>query len=360
MKVSYLSLLHGIWTASVILSSVAKAQDLAARSPCASLPHMDHPHVTIRSGKTEAVLFLPDSKNGYYRATRFDWSGVVACVAYHQHKFFGEWFTSYDPMKNDSITGPVEEFRTDDGVYGHYPAGSPLTTVHTEAIGYDDAQVGEDFLKPGVGMLKKTTDKPYASGSLSPIAEGADSWTWKLMKNSITFTQIIKGSLDYAYIYTKTVTLSEDGLTLTHSLKNTGTKRIDTKVYDHDFFIFDDQPAGPGMVVQFKFPPRALDPMTDMVKIAGDRIEFQRHAKPLESINAYIMGFSNKVSDYDIKVEDPNRKIGIEQTGDQPISRILFWTNGIPVCPEVYVHVPAAPGKTSHWKIHYRFFVSQE
>ena len=36
------------------------------------------------------------------------------------------------------------------------------------------------------------------------------------------------------------------GMTLSHTLKNTGTKMIDTKVYDHDFFVFDDKPAGTG------------------------------------------------------------------------------------------------------------------
>ena len=101
--------------------------------------------MTLRRGKMEAVIFLPDKDNGYYRATRFDWSGVVACVAVNGHKFFGEWFAKYDPLKNDSITGPVEEFRTDNGVMGHYPPSSPLTTIHTEAIGYDEAKAGRDL-----------------------------------------------------------------------------------------------------------------------------------------------------------------------------------------------------------------------
>ena len=47
------------------------------------------------------------------------WSGVVGCVSLNGHKFFGEWFAQYDPLKNDSITGPVEEFRSDDGPIGH-------------------------------------------------------------------------------------------------------------------------------------------------------------------------------------------------------------------------------------------------
>ena len=333
------------------------AQDVAPASPCANLPNSDHPKVTLRSGKMEAVIFLPDKDNGYYRATRFDWSGVVACVAVNGHKFFGEWFEKYDPLKNDSITGPVEEFRTDNGVMGHYPASSPLTTIHTEAIGYDEAKPGETFLKPGVGMLRKVNDRPYGSGTLYPIVDGG-IWTTKTTKNSITFQQVLNGSNGYAYVYIKTLSLDANGMgmTLSHTLKNTGTKMIDTKVYDHDFFVFDDKPVGPGMVIRFKFPPRSVDPMTDMVKIDGDEIQFQRGAKPRENINAYITGYSEKVSDYDITVEDKNRKIGVEQTSDAPISRILFWTNGTPVCPEVYLHVPAAPGKTSHWKIHYRFF----
>jgi hypothetical protein len=236
------------------------AEGRAGTSPCANLPNSDHPKVTLHSGKMEAVIFLPDKDNGYYRATRFDWSGVVACVSLDGHKFFGEWFTKYDPLKNDSITGPVEEFRTDNGIMGHYPANSSLTTIHTEALGYEEAKPGEAFLKPGVGMLRKMNDRPYSSGTLYPIADPG-TWTINATKSSIAFHQVLKGSRGYAYVYTKTLSLDANGmgLTLSHTLKNTGTKMIDTKVYDHDFFVFDNKPAGPGMVVRFKFPPRSVE-----------------------------------------------------------------------------------------------------
>jgi hypothetical protein len=346
MKILYALLAAGVVTVS------ASAQT----SPCAQLPNSDHPKVTLRSGQTEAVVYLPDKNKGYYRATRFDWSGVIACVSVHGHKFFGEWFAKYDPMKNDSITGPVEEFRTDNGVMGHYPPSSKLTTIHTEALGYDDAKPGETFLKPGVGLLQRTDERPYSSGALYPLVDGG-TWAVKVSQRAIRFRQVVNGANGYSYIYTKVVSLDPNGmgLTLRHSLKNTGTKLIDTKVYDHDFFLFDDQPVAAGMVVRFKFPPRSVDPMTDMVKVDGNDLQFQRPANPKESINAYITGYSDRVSDYDVTVEDKTRNIGVRQTGDNPISRILFWTNGTAVCPEVYLHVPAAPNKTSHWKIHYAF-----
>jgi hypothetical protein len=344
----------------LLLAQALCAQKASETAPCASLPHSDHPKVILSNGKMQAVVFLPDRDTGYYRATRFDWSGIVACVAVNGHKFFVEW-TPYDPLKNDSITGPVEEFRMDSGVMGHYPPTSPLTTIRTQAIGYDEAKPGEAFLKPGVGMLRKINDRPYSSGALYPVVDGG-TWTTKVTKGSIAFRQVLNGSEGYAYVYTKTLSLDPNGMgmTLRHTFKNTGTKMINTKVYDHDFFVFDDRPAGPGMVIRFKFRPQSVDPMTDMVRIEGNEIQFQRSAQPHESINAYIVGYSTKISDDDITVVDTNRHIGIEQTSDRPISRILFWTNGTPVCPEVYLFVPAAPGQSSHWKTHYRFFTSAQ
>src|ERR1700685_2413160 len=108
------SLSMALIAGTLLLGQSVHAQNAANTSPCANLPHSDHPKITLSNGKMEAVIFLPDKDNGYYRATRFDWSGIVACVAVNGHKFFGEW-TPYDPLKNDSLTGPVEEFRMDDG-----------------------------------------------------------------------------------------------------------------------------------------------------------------------------------------------------------------------------------------------------
>ena len=73
-----------------------------ASPTCENVPHSDHPHARITNGRMNAVLFLPDQNNGYYRAARFDWSGIVALAPRSTgHTFFGEWFDHYDPMAND-------------------------------------------------------------------------------------------------------------------------------------------------------------------------------------------------------------------------------------------------------------------
>ena len=66
-------------TAALVV--LAARPSLAQTDPCANIPHADHPRATLNNGKMKAVVFLPDKDNPYYRATRFDWSGIVACVA---------------------------------------------------------------------------------------------------------------------------------------------------------------------------------------------------------------------------------------------------------------------------------------
>ena len=94
--------------AAGVASSHAMAQGAAG---CGELPHGDHPRAELSNGALDAVLFLPAAANGYYRGSRFDWAGVIGCVAYKGHTYFGEWFSKYDPLLADAITGPVEEFR---------------------------------------------------------------------------------------------------------------------------------------------------------------------------------------------------------------------------------------------------------
>jgi hypothetical protein len=54
------------------------------------------PQAVISNGLITAKLYLPDSSHGYYRATRFDWSGVMPSLEHdgHQYSLFGTRWTS--------------------------------------------------------------------------------------------------------------------------------------------------------------------------------------------------------------------------------------------------------------------------
>jgi hypothetical protein len=339
------SLLLAALLFSVAALPTAQAQVAKdSSSPCASIINNDFPKAVLSNGSVQAVVYLPDTQKGYYRSTRFDWSGVVPCLTYKGHTFFGVWFNHYDPLINDAITGPVEEFRSSDGL---------------SSINYNEAKPGELFLKPGVGVLRKVDDSPYKFGFRYPIVD-LGKWKVRVKKDQVTFTQTLQSPLGYAYVYEKTLKLDKHQpiLILEHHIKNTGTKAIDTQVYDHDFFMIDGTPTGPGMAVHFPFEPQAKRPLEPRGKIDGKDIVYVQEVGtgPGQAVSSYLTGYSNSPADYDFTVENRNTGVGVEQTSDSPIAELNFWSIHTTICPEAYIHVNVQPGETGHWNIRYRFF----
>ena len=299
------------------------------------------PQASISNGVVDAVVYLPDPANGYYRGSRFDWSGVVPCLAYKGHTYFGVWFPHYDPLLHDAITGPVEEFRP--------AADTPW--------GYDKARPGDPFVKPGVGVLRRIDDKPYQFSASYPLLNGG-KWSVRTQRTSVSFTHHLKGPSGFAYVYTKHLKLEKDQpvLVLEHELKNTGTAPIESDVYDHDFYMIDNAPTGPDMVVRFPFAPQAQPALENGARIDGKEIVYGRELQTGESAAGDLTGFSNQASDYHFIIENRKTGAGVEQSGDLPISRLYFWSIRTTVCPEAYVHLKIAPGQSAHWTIRYRFY----
>ena len=50
------------------------------------------PQANISNGLINATIYLPDQQKGYYRATRFDWSGIIPVLEHDGHSYFGKWF----------------------------------------------------------------------------------------------------------------------------------------------------------------------------------------------------------------------------------------------------------------------------
>jgi hypothetical protein len=323
--------------------AAASGAAAATASPgCTSNEPTSYPKVAISNGEVNAVVYLPDAKDGYYRGSRFDWSGVVGCLAYKGHTYFGVWFPHYDPLLHDAITGPVEEFRSASG---------------DSALNYDNAKPGEPFVKIGVGVLRRIDDAPFKFAAPYPLIDGG-KWTVHAGRSSVTFRHDLKSSIGIAYVYRKTLELDrhEPVLILRHELKNTGTETIDTQVYDHDFYVLDGEPTGPDMVVRFPFEPKAERDLGNGAGIEGRQIVYSRELETGQSASSLITGYTGDALSYDFVVENRRTGVGVEQTGDQPISRINFWSIRTTICPEAYIHLKIAPGETARWTIRYRFF----
>ena len=330
------------WAASATAAAILLSANAwgHAAATCGDIPHQDHPHVTISNGEVSALVFLPDAKNGYYRSSRFDWSGVVGCAAYGGHTFWGEWFAHYDPLENDAITGPVEEFRTAEG-----------------ALGYDAAAVGGLFVKVGVGVLRRDTPGKYEFGHVYPIVNSG-KWSVKTSARSVIFRQRLRSPTGVAYEYTKVLSLSAHGSTMTlhHTLRNLGVQGISTEVYDHDFYVLDGQPTGAGMEVRVPFKPMAAEALEPGATIEGNTVVYRQEIAPGATVQSYLTGYGATAADYQIRVEDTVNHFGVEQRGDLPIVKMYLWSIRTTISPEAYVHLDVAPKQTTRWTLTYRLF----
>jgi hypothetical protein len=303
------------------------------------------PEAEISNGVLKAKLSLPDPVNGYYRATRFDWSGQIPDLQYKGHSYFGMWNPApYDPKLHDAIMGPVEEFLTDGA-----------------GLGYADAKAGGTFLKIGVGVIRKPDEPKFQQFKTYEIVDPG-KWSVKKHADSVEFTQVVKDpDSGYAYEYTKVVRLvkGKPDMVLEHRLKNTGTKPIVSDVYEHNFYMIDKQPTGPDVVVKFPFEVHATGDFRGAAETRGKELVYLKELQGRQSAQSELTGFSGDVKDYDISEENTKTGAGVRQTSDRPLVRINYWSIRTTACPEAYIHINVEPGKEFTWKIMYNFYTTK-
>jgi hypothetical protein len=296
------------------------------------------PEAEISNGILHARLYLPDSEKGYYRGTRFDWSGVMPALEYEGHSYCGQWFVKYAPTTHDAIMGPVESF-------------SPL--------GYEDEGAGGGFVQIGVGVLARPEGSPYSPFKYYKVLDPG-SWKVKRSPDKVEFVHQLKDTA-YSYEYKKSVRLlkGKPELVLTHSLKNTGKRVIETDVYDHNFFLLDHQPTGPGLVLRFPFLLTSEDArgLGELAAIRGDSIVLLRQLADRESVYAVLHGYGGQPTDYDIRLENHVTGAGLRITCDRPLSKLVYWGSPKALCPEPYIRVKVQPGETFTWRILYEFYI---
>jgi hypothetical protein len=310
------------------------------------------PQAEISNGAIRAKIYTPDAKSGFYRGTRFDWSGVIADLEFGGHHLYRSWFTSTDDTvrdfsyvgdgivaaPNSAMTGPVEEFQ--------------------KPIGYETAKPGETFLKVGVGLLRKADSDPYQFGKHFELVDGG-RWTTRKTANSITFEQVL-GSADsiYGYVYTKTLRLvgKEARLVIEHHLKNTGKTPIATVLYDHNFLTMDDTGVGSAYTVTVPYlikPTRAPDPK--FITIEGNKATYIADLHDKDRVAFGLQGFSGDVKDYDFRIANTEANVEVHMQGDRPLSNASVWSIRDVLAVEPFIDISVDPGKETAWTYTYTY-----
>jgi len=313
--------------------------------PAAALE--DFPHARISNGPITAQVYPPGEKQ-LYQGTRFDHAGVVFHVTYKGQDYSTYWFDRFvtDPRDESkyppgiqhaccSVSGPVEEFAP---------------------VGFDEAGMGGRFLKPGIGIFKRTSDKYDQFPTLPVLNEGQR--TFKAAKDGARFTQDLDDPASgYGYSYLKTVTLvpGKPQMTIAHVLKNTGKKDIVTTVYCHNFLTLS--PGSEHMVITAPFVWSAEKPLqSELVKLDGKTIRYVAPIPKGVTTISLMNGFSNRISDYDFTVTNSKTGFGQRIRADQPVAKINMWSISTTYSLEPYIAISLKPGESKRWTYTYDFF----
>jgi hypothetical protein len=321
-----------------------------------SLPAADFPSAEISNGQIRAKLYLPDPKNGFYRSTRFDWSGVIGSLEYKGHEYYGTWFNRIDPKVHDfayegseivaspftAMLGPGEEFQT-----------------NGKALGWDEAKPGGTFIKIGVGVLRKPDESNYDRFKYYEIVDPG-KWSVKKARDSVEFTQELSDPASgYAYLYRKIVRLTrgKPQMIIEHSLKNTGRREIQTTVYNHNFLALDKQPPGPDFVITFPFPLQSRRPPDKSVgELKGNQILYVKTLENQERMATSLDGLSQNPADFDVRIENKKVGAGMRITGDRPMSNLGFWSIRAVLSVEPYNAMTIPPAGEFTWKLTYDYY----
>ena len=288
----------------------------------------NYPAAKISNDRITAVIPLPDPQTGYYRGTRFEHFGSITSMTIDGNQFFKEFGPlPHNPNERDAVAGPVGEF--------------------IEPLGYDDAAEGDHFIKIAVGVFEKPFEKNCHSGSDYWIVKTFDCRTQKY-NDCISFEQNSPNINGWAYKYKKTISLP-DGKTvlkIENELLNTGTKRLRTSYYAHNFINLGNSTRSAEYEIEFPFVPGIISKDNLKIPINGKKLVIT------ENCSFLLKGFNNADDNW-VKIKNISTPLVLKCQWDFPLYYLQLYYDYTAVCPEPCIHIDIAPGESKKWNFTY-------
>jgi len=270
----------------LVLNAISAAMAAAA---AAAVPpsRRSYPNVTLHSPVLSARVFMPrmggggrdrdaDNENVYYAGSRFEHGSMIGDVLFGDREVYGRglWRSNpHDPTWPESGVGLASEFGCGDDGATCVGKGDITNGV----LGYDEAKPGQPFLKIGVGALVKGSC-PECVGDENGVYRFNSPYkfhrlpVWYVLPspgpNEVTFVSEERVG-NYGYRIQKTARLDGNIMTVRSILTNLGEERFTTPWYSHHFFTGDDEPVGPGYVLDLGLSEYALSTSTPRFRQPG-------------------------------------------------------------------------------------------
>lgn len=312
---------------------------VALLSPIVSLlPAQDLPATrTLSKGALSVAVMEPNDPQRYYHGIRFSPVALVLQANYQGRSFL------FAPAVHNPQTDA-----------GGLPAEFDLLAP-SNPPGFQEATEGQGFIKVGVGVLARTGDEyrfftPYQIQKLA-----ATEVEWR--PDGATFRQTCDGVNGYAYQLEADLQLSEDTLSITYRLKNSGTKPFSTEQYVHNFFAFGDQMVGPGYEIKFphEFDGRIGKPVFE---ISGQTVRLMSEiTEKMKAAEVFITAREGQPLD-SATVTQASTGMQIATNISAPVHRVTIHASRKYFCPEQFVRIDLKPGESREWTRTYRFAIN--
>jgi len=238
--------------------------------------------------------------------------------------------------------------------------------------GYNEGSNASEFLKIGVGILRRNSSA-YNFSSSYPVVELAQTaTTWR--QDRANFVQTLSGTANgYSCRLEEDVIVKNDTVILNYILTNTGSKEFTTEQYLHNFITFSYRNVGPDYRVYFPYdmtaspqPELWQPPQYGQVGRTPGFIDTNPPMATLENMVLYTKTISSVPKTWIYKPDDylgPDT-VAVEQTElgrrviiDSSIrsAYIGIWTTSYQVSPEQFVFITLASGESAEFTRTYKF-----
>ncbi len=283
--------------------------------------------ITLTSNRLEVQIA---SVGSIYRRPRFDWSGNIKQVKLDQT----HTFCSADNRPPQQICGGfglMNEFVLSD----QQTFGDPI---------YDGL-----FIKMGVGILRNhTRDELYSQKTDYPIwqqLEYSESYCY----DCYTVLAVQRDFCGYAYSLCKEITIKDNELTISYTVRNTGSKHIYFEEYNHNFFCLNKKGRADKHYLQLDYTP-ILSNTIDF-KVNNNQILLNK----LDSgaVHTEITGFGEQPGS--MTLVDCESGLSVSETLSEAASRFNLWVMRDVICPELFIRQSVPPDSSRRWFRKYCF-----
>jgi enterochelin esterase-like enzyme len=310
----------------------------------------------LKSGGLTVQVDDPDApKHNRFnrRGRRFSPAAMVLAARFNGKEFF---YLPADGDAAEDVGGAPMEFDLGENVMNKPPGFEEAARGATDGTG--------DFLKVGVGILRKDTDS-YSWAHDYPVVEpAATQAAWDPAGDKVIFLQTLKGTANgHACELEATVLVRDNQMIMHYNLKNTGWKKLITEQYIHNFLAFSNKPVGPDVEVRLPYDFRQVG----LYGIPGPEIRFSPEDHAVEFLKELpqpvkfrLLAPPGYAGDNVLTASQTGIRQSLTIEASLPSNAVDLWCTGRQVSPEMLVLITVDPGQEKQWTRTYTFLDTAE